>query len=56
MKIFPEEVITLNKSTELHYQQAMDSGDEVTPSVPPFELFPTELGSGSANNCVSKPQ
>jgi len=31
----------------------MDSGDEVTPFVPPFELFPTELGSGSANSRVS---
>ncbi len=31
----------------------MDSSNDVTTFVPPFELFPTELGSSPANNWVS---
>jgi len=53
VKISPNEVIALDKSTHSHYQQAMDSGNEILPFIPTFELFPTELGSGSAENRVS---
>jgi len=53
IKITPEEVMALDESAHSHYQQAMDSGDEIIPFVPPFELFPTELGSGLADNHVS---
>ena len=52
VQISPEEVIALDRSTELHYQQAMDSGDDAITFVPPFELFPTELSSGPADNRV----
>jgi len=53
VKISQEEVIALDPSAESLYQQAMDSRDEVIPFIPPFEPFPTELGSGSADNWVS---
>jgi len=53
VKITPQEVIALDGSAQAHYQQTMDSGDDITTFVPPFELFPTDLGSGPADNRVS---
>jgi len=53
VKISPKEVIALNSSAQAHYQLAMDSSNDTTTFVPPFELFPTELGSSLTDNCVS---
>jgi len=48
--ISKEEVIALGSSTQVYYQQVMDSGDEILTFVLPFNLFPYKLGSGAADN------
>jgi len=53
VKITQDEVIALDSSAQNFYQQVMDSGDERETFVPPFKLFPTVLGTSSANNWVS---
>jgi len=40
VKISPEEIIALDSSAQDHYQLAMDSSDDTTTFIPPFELFP----------------
>jgi len=47
-----EEVIEMAPDAKLHYEQAMDSGDEVVTFVPPFEVFPTTLIHGPATDRV----
>ncbi len=53
VKISCEEVTVLNETAQSHYKQVMDSDDKIIPFIPPFKIFPTKLGSGSAENWVS---
>jgi len=46
LKITKEEVIKMAPDAKAHYEQAMDSGDEVITFVPPFDVFPTKLIHG----------
>jgi len=53
IKITKEEVIEMAPDAKLHYEQAMDSGDEVVTFIPPFEIFPTKLIHGPSTDRVS---
>jgi len=53
IKMTKEEVIEMAPDAAAHYEQAMDSGDEVVMFVPPFKVFPTKLINGPATNRVS---
>jgi len=55
VKISKEAVIALNHNDQVYYQQAMDSGDGISTFVPPFKLFPINLGLGPVDNWVTMP-
>jgi len=52
IKISKDEVIELAPDAKIHYEQAMDSGDEVVTFVPPFEVFPASLIHGPKDDRV----
>jgi len=54
IKINPAEAIALDPQAKQHYDQAMESGDEVA-FVPPFELFTTKVTTGPSNQHVATP-
>jgi len=54
IKINPAEAIALDPQAKQHYDQAMESGDEVA-FIPPFELFTTEVTTGPSNQRVATP-
>jgi len=44
--IKPKEALLLAPHTNMHYKQAMDSGDDTMTYMPAFKLFPTKVSSG----------
>jgi len=52
IKINPAEAIALDPQAKQHYDQAMESGDEVA-FIPPFELFITKVTTSPSNQCIT---
>ncbi len=50
VQIDAKEVIAMAPEAATHYQLAMDSGDDTPTFVPPFEVFPTRISTGTKTN------